>query len=542
MKPILKLALSTFLLVSLKFNAQIAQENFKQNKTYSVPKWEVIDINITTKTQLKQPFTAEFGAVFTHENGQKQQVPGFFNGNNEWVIRFSSSLEGEWSYITFGDDKALANKKGKVFITKNKADNHGAIVIQKEKPQHFFYEDGTPYFLLAFECDWLYALDYHNDKGLPKSDHLLNLIQENGFNQVVMNVFSYDVSWKKDPKLKLHPEHEFGAPQDIFPFLGNNKKPDFSALNPEFFKKLDRTISLMHDKRIASHLMIYVWNKLVAWPDMNTEADNMYFDYVIKRYQAFPNIVWDISKEALFYGRADEKYINDRIERARKADQFHRLLSVHDFKFCTKYPENVDFISTQDWSDNIYNKMLEAKNKFKKPVFNIEHGGYEESPYVVFTGDYVNAEHCLRRNYMCLFAGVYTTYYWQGASWNAIIYNPFEQASDFIKPHFDYFKHMQKLFTTVDFTKLKSTPNKNGSGYCLTDDDGTTLLYVNKENFGINTWHLKPEHGARTLQWMNVITGEFTPEETVTGKEKQISPWANKADAILISRLITKKN
>ncbi|AWG22802.1 hypothetical protein FFWV33_15335 [Flavobacterium faecale] len=542
MKIVSKMVIALALLFAVQSNSQITTVKYNSNVATSIPKWEVVDITITTKSNSKSPFTARFGAFFTHQNGTKQEVPGFYNGNNEWVIRFSSSLEGEWTYVTFADDKALDNKKGNVNVTKNKADNHGGIVINKDKPQNFFYQDGTPYFLLAFECDWLYALDYKNDKATPKSDHLLNLIKDNGLNQVVMNVFSYDVSWKKDPKLKEHPEHEFGGPDDIYPFLGNNKKPDFSALNPEFFKKLDRTISLMHDKRIASHLMIYVWNKMVKWPDMNTDADNMYFDYVIKRYQAFPNVVWDISKEALFYGRADEKYINDRIVRARSNDKFNRLLSVHDFKFCSKYPENVDFISTQDWSDNLYNKMLEAKNKFKKPVFNIEHGGYEESPYEVFTGDYVNAEHCLRRNYMCLFAGVYTTYYWQGTSWNAIIYNPYEQPADFIKPHFEYFKHMEKLFTMVDFGKMKATPQKNGSAYNLTSEDGSiTLMYVNKENYGFNAWHLKPEHGDRTMQWFNVITGELTSETDNIKGEKFISPWSNQADSILISRLKAKK-
>ncbi|MGA9637245.1 MAG: hypothetical protein WBQ70_01970, partial [Flavobacterium sp.] len=131
--------------------------------------------------------------------------------------------------------------------------------------------------------------------------------------------------------------------------------------------------------------------------------------------------------------------------------------------------------------------------------------------------------------------------YWQAASWNAIIYNPYEQPADFIKPHFEYFKHMQKLFTEIDFTKLKPTPTKNGSGYNLTDDNGTTLLYVNKENYGINAWHLKPQHGARTIQWFNVITGELTPESDVKNTEKFISPWSNKEDSILISRLKPKK-
>ena len=69
----------------------------------------------------------------------------------------------------------------------------------------------------------------------------------------------------------------------------------------------------MHDKEIVSHLMIYVWNKNVNWPDMDTKADNMYYDYIVKRYQAFPNIIWDVSKEALYYNRATKEYISERI-------------------------------------------------------------------------------------------------------------------------------------------------------------------------------------------------------------------------------------
>jgi len=42
---------------------------------------------------------------------------------------------------------------------------------------------------------------------------------------------------------------------------------------------------------------------------MHSAEDNRYFDYVIKRYQAFPNIIWDVSKEALDYGRCDIPYI-----------------------------------------------------------------------------------------------------------------------------------------------------------------------------------------------------------------------------------------
>jgi len=515
--------------------SSFSQKSYPYNKkeTITTPKWEVIDLIFKAKAPEK-PFSVGFSAEF-NLNGKTITAPGFYNGDDQWVVRFSASTEGDWTYETKSELKSLSGKTGKVFVTPALTNNHGGIVIDANDPQKFSYEDGTPYFLLAFECDWLFALDYDNHNAIPKTEHLLDLLNKNGLNQIVMNVFSYDVSWGKDKKLKDYPQFEYGARPGVFPFQGDNTKPDFSSLNVDFFKKLDRVMSAMHDRRIASHLMIYVWNKLVNWPEMYSDADNMYFDYVVKRYQAFPNLVWDVSKEALGYGHSDQNYIVERINRIRKNDAFKRLVSVHDFGFCAKHTELVDFISVQDWKLDIYNKMLEDYQKFKaKPIFNIEHGGYEDAPFEVFTGAYISPEYCLRRNYECLFAGAYSTYYWQDAAWNVIIHNPFEQPENFIKPKFEYYRHMQEFFTSHDFSKYKPSPNKNGNGFGLTDEKGNLLLYTPKENYKQAMYWLEKETEKITFQWFNTLSGEYSPKETYTKKSSFRSPWSGKADAILI--------
>ena len=511
-----------------------------------IEQWEVLDIAIAAKVDEVNPFVVSAIAQFSHSSGQKQTVPLFYNGNNQWIIRFSSGLKGNWSYQTSSAVAGLSNHKGKIRVLDNSDPaNHGAMVIKADNSQFFSYEDGSPYFLLGYELDWLFALDYHNDKSLPKTEHLLSLIKTAGFNHIVMNVFAYDVSWQKDPLLAQHPEHEFGGQQDIYPFLGSNDKPDFSQLNIEFFQKLDRTIQLMHDKRMVSHLMIYVWNKLVNWPDMNSAADNMYFDYVIKRYSAYPNIVWDISKEALYYGRADEAYIKGRIERLRALNHFKRLVTVHDFGYCAKYPEQVDFISTQDWGSDLYSKMLNVRKRFPdKPIYNIEHGGYEQSPYEVFPGDYTDPEVSVRRNWMSVFAGVYSTYYWQANAWNVIIYNPFEQTDDFIQPRFDYFKSFKRLFSRYDYAQFRPEPNKNGSGYNLTNEAGTHLIYVPKDNFQMSrgNYYLYPKEDLqRNFAWLNTLTGEMSEFKIIEKGQLFISPWRGQADAILISEIISQE-
>lgn len=505
--------------------------------------WVVEDVVYHVSEPVAHPFQTQAFAVVTDEQGE-QKVPLFYNGNQDWVFRYSSATVGEKSFVLISELDELDGEKGQIVITPNtKPGRHGGIVLNPKNPQHLFHEDGSHYFNLAFECDWLFALDYgHADA--PKTKHLLSLLNQSGFNQVVMNVYSYDVAWQKDDRLGAHPEHEYGSREDIFPFLGSNAEPDYQLLNTDFFNHFDRVIGAMHEQEIVSHLMIYVWNKNVAWPEMNSDADNMYYDYVIKRYQAYPNLIWDVSKEALHYERATTEYILERIERARKLDSYNRLISVHDYGFCRNNADQVDFISMQNWTHTLYQHMSDARNDFpKKPIFNIEHGGYEESPYVVFPGAYVNAKTCLRRNYMCLFAGGYTTYYWQGASWNVLIHNPFEQPDNFIKPHFDYFTHLRNLFESVHFENCKPTPVANNAGYCLTNKkDGVVLVYAPKENqwvsadraiSGVFGWK------QATQQWFNTLTGEYSPVEPyVKGQPSfwDARPWRGEADTILVVR------
>ncbi|WP_109829586.1 apiosidase-like domain-containing protein [Reichenbachiella versicolor] len=537
--------LGLLLIASLALTAQ--PKVWKSPRSVTSAQWEVNDLTYTVKQKFDKPFLQEAFAIVKDEVGE-QRIPLFYNGGDQWVFRYSSATIGKKTFVVESDIKELNGKKGKITITKNaKTDRHGGIVLKDKDPNHFYYEDGKHYFNLAFECDWLFALDYGQQE-IPKTKHLLSLLNKHKLNQIVMNVYSYDVKWPKDPKLADHPEHEYGEREDIFPFLGSNSDPDFSSLNVDFFKHFDKVIAEMHDQEIVSHLMIYVWNKEVNWPDMESEADNMYYDYVVKRYQAYPNIIWDVSKEALHYTRATKEYILERVERTRKVDSYNRLVSVHDYGFCRNNADKVDFISMQNWKHTLYQTMLTAAKDFpNKPIFNIEHGGYEESPYVVFPGAYVNAETCLRRNYMCLFAGGYTTYYWQGASWNVLIHNPFEQPTDFPKPKFEYFTHMATFFDQFDFSKFKPWEQANSAGYNLTnEEDGIMLTYTPKENqwVGLGAAKKKFDTSNVTRQWFNTQTGEFSKEEPYDTKKHGFwddRPWKYEADAIMIVRGLKKK-
>ena len=60
------------------------------SQTYQTEKWEILDIK----------FSQKFGAIITHENGTEINIPGFYNGNDSWVISFSVSETGKRSFTT----------------------------------------------------------------------------------------------------------------------------------------------------------------------------------------------------------------------------------------------------------------------------------------------------------------------------------------------------------------------------------------------------------------------------------------------------------
>ena len=307
--------------------------------TLETSKWEVIDLTFNVEETVDKPFQLELSCAFTAPDGATITVPGFYNGPSEWLVRFNPNQTGSWQAISQSPMKKLNGIKYTINVTPAKPGNHGSVRISDENPQKLCYEDGAPYNTIAFECDWLFALDYSNPD-LPKTKQLIEAVQSNGFNQIIMNVYAYDVGWEQGKN--IDPKYEFGSRKDIFPYLGYNSNPDHSALNIAFFKHFDKVIDLLEANGIVSHLMIYVWNKQVNWPDADSEADNLYFDYVVKRYQAKNNILWDISKEALGYGHDDIHYITERIKRLRKLDAYDRLVTVHDFTYCSTYPEEVD--------------------------------------------------------------------------------------------------------------------------------------------------------------------------------------------------------
>ena len=84
----------------------------------------------------------------------------------------------------------------------------------------------------------------------------------------------------------------------------------------------------LRDKGIVAHIMLKVYNKMVHWPAPNSVDEERYFRYVVARYQAFSNVVWDFSKEA--QNERDNQLQHRLIDYVKSIDAYKRLMTVHD--------------------------------------------------------------------------------------------------------------------------------------------------------------------------------------------------------------------
>ena len=495
---ITRLAAALLLIMSLAHPASAADVEGSR--------WQVVEIAFEADAVPDDPFALDLTAVFAGPGGGRVEAPAFYNGGREYLVRFCPPTAGTWRYTTTSDRPDLAGRTGTIEVAEAADGDRGPVGVDPDNPRRFAYADGTPYFVMAFECDWLFALDAENPDDIPLTRQIAGEVADHGFNQVVMNVFAYDAGWGE--KDRMDPQHLYNRPS-VFPFGGDNEAPDHSTLDVEYFKRLDRVIEHLDERDVVAHLMIYVWNKRVSWPEAESEADDRYFDYVVKRYQAYPNLVWDISKEALAYGRDDLGYITRRIDRLRRFDGHDRLVTVHDYDYCSAFPDKVDFISIQEWSPDLYGRMLDVAAEHPgKPVYNIEHGGYERTmPFGVFDGAYNDPLACLDRFLQCVFAGTYATYYWQNAAWYHVVPDPASLPEE-QRPNFDWYKHVASLFDRYDFNSLSPRP-RPFAPTLLTDGEGLYLFYVGRDRRGI--YGALPELKGRTMsvRWLDPMTGEW---------------------------------
>ncbi|GAB4127548.1 MAG: hypothetical protein OHK0050_40860 [Roseiflexaceae bacterium] len=158
--------------------------------TASLGRYERIDLTVDAKATYQNPFDARqvaLSATFTAPSGRVWQVPGFWDARERWMVRFTPSEIGTWSYTaTISDTNGLATSTTAQFDV-IPSEHKGWLQVASWvdpgwSPRYLAYHDGTPFYGVG-HCDAFTLGDSRSDANGDLN--LLKRMQANGENLVV---------------------------------------------------------------------------------------------------------------------------------------------------------------------------------------------------------------------------------------------------------------------------------------------------------------------------------------------------------------------
>ncbi len=137
---------------------------------YVTEKWVASEIEFTASTRVRNIIKSELDVTFTNRStGTTITMPGFWDGDKIWKVRFAPTEYGIWDYETktTGDDIGINGIKGTLACNEYKGDlaiyKHGFIKTEPDT-KYFMYADGTPFFYLG-DTHWTMPKEEYDSAG-----------------------------------------------------------------------------------------------------------------------------------------------------------------------------------------------------------------------------------------------------------------------------------------------------------------------------------------------------------------------------------------
>lgn len=339
---ILILLTSSFLFFSCQNPASKAVEETEQ--------WGVHEIAIKGPASGNPYLEVELSATFRLDEKQVV-VPGFYDGDSIYRIRFSPPATGEWAYKTESNAAELSGKEGKFKCVPPSEENHGPLKIVNTF--YLEYVDGTPFYSVGTTAyQWISADQYLQEK-------TIETLRNSPFNKIRMGIF---------PKY-----HTFGNETEpwLHPFKKDSSTSEYTEPEYEFFRNVDKRIKQLMDMGIQADVILFHPYDNWGYYKMGKELNERYVRYLIARISAYRNVWWSLANEW------NVPRIKDEIDwegigiLLQEEDPHQRFRGIHNWRSFDEYfydhsREWITHVSTQ--TSEFYN-AIKWREKYQKPLF-----------------------------------------------------------------------------------------------------------------------------------------------------------------------------
>jgi len=254
---------------------------------------------------------------------------------------------------------------------------------------------------------------------------------------------------------------------------------------------------------------------------------------LVARYAAYPNIIWDLSKEA--HNEKDLSYKLDVLKFFRETDPYHHLMTVHDdpkVNDSGAYDELTDFRAAQQHG-KFHETVLRQRERRAWPVANVE-SDYECGPGGVNDKTFGNAmtpEETASTLWEIQMAGGYTAYYYTYTAWDVI--RPLE-----VPPGYAYLKHFGDFWRATDYWLLDTSDKLVDVGWCMAQPGREYVVFQKAPQ----PFTLEISGAKAKLQgeWFNPFNGQRSAAGAFDNGTAKFTPPADWGSTPLVLHLKTK--
>lgn len=289
----------------------------------AVEQWGLFELTLPGPADGNPFVDVRFGAVFT-DGRTTVQVPGFYDGDGSYKVRFSPAATGTWRYETKSNRWELTGKLGSFTATLPSAANHGPVGVVNT--YHFAYADGTPFKQIGTTIyNWVDAPE-------EVQAETLRTLAAAPFNKVRMLITQQPTGYQE----------RFTPPR--WPFVGQPPHDwDLTRFNPDYFRHYEQRIAQLRDLGIEADLILF--NPYGKWgfETMDAAGDERYVRYVVARFGAYRNVWWSLANEYDFLRTKTEADWDRLGQLVQACDPHQHLRSIHNGKLI--YDHNKSWIT-----------------------------------------------------------------------------------------------------------------------------------------------------------------------------------------------------
>lgn len=275
-----------------------------QPKSASAPAWQEIELSFQAEQTPENPYTqVEMWADFSHSDGTRLRRPAFWDGDNQWKVRFASPQStGSWHWETTAHTSGseelpgLHGQQGELACAPTQQDQnrfyrHGFWRMSPSS-RNLLHADGRPAILVG---DTAWALPW---RATPEQCRTYAADrQAKGFNAALLMTVQPD-RFAEGPRDRTA-DYGFDVGFEDLP------QGHLNQLNPAYFQTLDELITILVDHEIVPVYQPvfhgYGWKgQSVAGPVVPGDEYARYCRYLVARYGARPAI-WLIGGDGSGY-------------------------------------------------------------------------------------------------------------------------------------------------------------------------------------------------------------------------------------------------